>query len=97
MSPGIASGPVERLAPAPTVPSDLAPAEDPDTELRAGGAAIAATAMELDARSRRAAGAAADVLAAQVMMAQDPVLGDRIASLIKEGLAAAARRGGCVR
>jgi phosphotransferase system enzyme I (PtsI) len=89
VSPGIASGPVERLAPAPTVPLDLAPAEDPDTELRASAAAIAATAMELDARSRRAAGAAADVLAAQVMMAQDPVLGDRIASLIKEGLAAA--------
>jgi len=35
-------------------------------------------------------GPAADVLAAQAMMARDPVLGDRIAELAGEGLAAAA-------
>jgi phosphoenolpyruvate-protein phosphotransferase (PTS system enzyme I) len=88
VSPGIASGPVERLAPAPTVPVDLEPAGDPDSEQRATAAAIEATAADLDARSQRARGAPADVLAAQVMMAQDPVLGDRMAALIKEGVAA---------
>src|ERR1700736_5966368 len=88
VSPGIARGPVERLAPAPTIPADLGPADDPDHELQVTTAAIEATAADLDARSRRAAGAAADVLAAQVMMTRDPVLGDRMVQLIKEGQAA---------
>ncbi len=70
------------------MPAGLGPADDPDRELRATAAAIEATATDLEARSRRATGAAADVLAAQVMMARDPVLGDRVVDLIKEGQAA---------
>jgi len=91
VSPGIASGPVERLAPAPTVPAGLLPGDDPDLEVRSVAAAISATAADLEAASRRASGGgpAADVLAAQAMMAQDPVLGDRIGELIKVGAAAA--------
>jgi phosphotransferase system enzyme I (PtsI) len=89
VSPGIASGPVEWLAPPPVVPNDLAPAGDPATEARAAAEAVAATADDLDVRSSQAVGPAADVLAAQAMMAGDPVLGDRIAELAGEGLAAA--------
>jgi phosphotransferase system enzyme I (PtsI) len=88
VSPGIASGPVERLALAATIPADLAPVGDPDSEAKAVAAAVSATADDLDARSRRTRGPAADVLAAQVMMAQDPVLADRVIELIKEGLGA---------
>lgn len=86
VSPGIASGPVAWLAPPPAVPDDLTPG-DPGTELRIVTEALTATADELETRSRSAAGPGADVLAAQAMMAQDPVLEDRIADLIKEGLA----------
>ncbi|HYT38545.1 MAG TPA: phosphoenolpyruvate-utilizing N-terminal domain-containing protein, partial [Acidimicrobiia bacterium] len=69
VSPGIASGPVEWLAPPPVVPNDLAPTGDPETEARVAGEAVAATADDLDARSSSAVGPAADVLAAQAMMA----------------------------
>jgi phosphotransferase system enzyme I (PtsI) len=90
VSPGIASGPVEWLAPPPVVPPDLVPAGDPAAEARVAGEAVAATADELEARGSSVTGPAADVLAAQAMMARDPVLGDRIEELTGEGLAAAA-------
>src|SRR5205814_5199687 len=51
VSPGIASGPVEWLAPPPVVPHDLAPAGGPEAEARAAAEAVAATADDLDARS----------------------------------------------
>ena len=88
VSPGIASGPIERLAPPPTVPEGLRPSGEPDAELRSAADALAATAADLEGRSRTATGAAADVLAAQAMMARDPVLVDRIGELIREGRAA---------
>ena len=90
VSPGIASGPVEWLAPPPAVPPNLAPTGDPAFEASVAGEAIAATADELDVRSASAAGPAADVLAAQAMMARDPILGERVEELTGEGLAAAA-------
>jgi len=89
VSPGIASGPVQWLAPAPTVPVDLAPSGDPQAESRVAVAAAVATADELDVSSAALTGPAADVLAAQAMMARDPVLGDRITALTAEGKAAA--------
>ena len=89
VSPGIASGPVQWLAPAPTVPVDLAPSGDPQAESRVAVAAVVATADELDVSSAALTGPAADVLAAQAMMARDPVLGDRITALTAEGKAAA--------
>ncbi|HXL42295.1 MAG TPA: phosphoenolpyruvate-utilizing N-terminal domain-containing protein, partial [Actinomycetota bacterium] len=51
VSPGIASGPVEWLAPPPVVPHDLAPAGGAEAEARAAAEAVAATADDLDARS----------------------------------------------
>src|SRR3982074_2658764 len=85
VSPGIASGPVEWLAPPPAVPPDLAPARVAEREAGVAGEAVAATADDLGARSSSVVGPAADVLAAQAMMARDPVLGDRIAELAGEG------------
>lgn len=84
VSPGIAAGPVAWLAAAPQIPGDLV-AADPGTELSRAGEALEAAALELETRGRRATGAGADVLAAQAMMARDPVLTDRIADLVKEG------------
>jgi phosphotransferase system enzyme I (PtsI) len=89
VSPGIASGPIERLAPPPAVSPDLQHSGDPAAEVRAAEEAISATATELEARGAKATGPATDVLAAQAMMARDPVVGDRITELIKEGRAAA--------
>jgi phosphotransferase system enzyme I (PtsI) len=89
VSPGIASGPVEWLAPPPSIPGDLI-AGDPASEVASATTALEATAQELESRSRGAAGAGSDVLAAQAMMVQDPVLADRIADLVKEGLTAPA-------
>lgn len=85
VSPGIASGPVEWLAPPPTVPEDLRSSGDPATEIRAAGEALSAVADDLGSRSRAATGTGGDVLAAQSMMAGDPVLAERIALLIREG------------
>jgi phosphotransferase system enzyme I (PtsI) len=91
VSPGIASGPVERLSPPPTIaPDRLVATTDPLAECKAAANALEATAADLDARSGKAAGPAADVLAAQAMMARDPVLGDRIEDLVKEGRSAPA-------
>jgi phosphotransferase system enzyme I (PtsI) len=91
VSPGIASGPVARLAPPPSVrPDQFVATNDPLTEFKAAADAIEATAADLDARSAKAVGPAADVLAAQAMMARDPVLGDRIEELVKAGKAAPA-------
>ena len=89
VSPGIASGPVAWLAPPPGLTPGLAPTGDPPAEMRAADQAIAATADDLDARSAAAAGPAADVLAAQAMMARDPVLNKRIGEIISGGAAAA--------
>jgi phosphotransferase system enzyme I (PtsI) len=88
VSSGIATGPVAWLAPAPTIPPDLL-AGDAGTEKKLAGEALAATAADLEARSRAATGPGAAVLAAQAMMAADPVLTDRVADLIDEGRAAA--------
>ncbi len=88
VSPGIASGPVQRLAPPVMAPEGAVPAGDPLTEYKAATDAMEATAADLDARSVKAVGPAADVLAAQSMMARDPVLSDRIEDLVKEGKAA---------
>lgn len=89
VSPGIASGPVEWLAPPPTVPKDLPGSGDPDLESRVAGEALAAVADDLESGSRQATGAGGEVLAAQSMMARDPVLAERIGTLIRQGLGAA--------
>jgi phosphoenolpyruvate-protein phosphotransferase (PTS system enzyme I) len=85
VSPGIVSGPVAKLAPAPTLPSSHAPVADTEAETEAASAALEAVAADLEARSQGAGSEAAGVLEAQVMMLQDPALADRIAMLVKDG------------
>jgi phosphoenolpyruvate-protein phosphotransferase (PTS system enzyme I) len=85
VSPGIASGPIAKLAPPPTLPANPGPVADTDAELAAANAALEAVAADLEARSRQAgAKAAAGVLGAQVMMVRDPALADKIAELVMD-------------
>jgi phosphotransferase system enzyme I (PtsI) len=72
---GSADGPVARMAPVPALPPPRVVA-DPAAESAAVRAALAAVAQELLARASRVHGAAAEVLTAQAMMAEDPALAD---------------------
>lgn len=81
---GSASGPVARMAPAPALPEPR-PVTDPDAESAALRRALAALAADLEQRADRAGGPAADVLAAQAMMAADPALADRAGDLVGQG------------
>jgi phosphotransferase system enzyme I (PtsI) len=72
---GSADGPVARMAPVPALPRPRVVA-DPAAESAALRAALAAVAQELLARASRVDGAAAEVLTAQAMMAEDPALAD---------------------
>jgi phosphotransferase system enzyme I (PtsI) len=89
VSPGLASGPVAKLAPAPTLPANPPPVADTQAAITASVEALEAVATDLQARSEEAASEAAGVLEAQVMMVQDPVLADKIALLVKDGRPAA--------
>lgn len=90
VSPGIACGPIERLAPAPTLPPGLVPLGHPETETKLARDAIEATAADLETRGLGLTGEAAAVLGAQAVMALDPVLAEHVAALISDGHAAAA-------
>jgi phosphoenolpyruvate-protein phosphotransferase (PTS system enzyme I) len=87
VSPGVVSGPVAKLAAAPTLPAEPAPVADTGSESAAAAAALAAVAEDLQDRAKRApAGSdAIGVLEAQVMMVQDPALSEAVAGLIKDG------------
>src|SRR6266545_6517190 len=89
VSPGSAAGPVARMAPPPQIPAGSGPPADPDAEIRAAEAALAAVADDLERRGDRAGGEAAAVLAAQAMIARDPVLGDAVADHVRRGRGAA--------
>jgi phosphotransferase system enzyme I (PtsI) len=89
VSPGVAVGPVARVAPPPVVPADLAAPADPQAELARAAAALEAVAEDLDHRAAGAGGEAADILAAQALMARDPALADLVADRIAAGTAAA--------
>ncbi|HEX8135511.1 MAG TPA: phosphoenolpyruvate-utilizing N-terminal domain-containing protein, partial [Actinomycetes bacterium] len=81
VSPGVAVGPVASMGgrvPEPPAAGDPASRSarrgtgDPAAEAAAAAAALEAVAADLEARGERAGGDAADVLAAQAMMALDP-------------------------
>jgi phosphotransferase system enzyme I (PtsI) len=82
VSPGRATGPVLRITPvAPTDPPE--PAETPVDALQA----LAAVAADLRRRADEAREPAArDILRAQAMMADDPVLGEDVAAAVRGGL-----------
>jgi phosphoenolpyruvate-protein phosphotransferase (PTS system enzyme I) len=94
VSPGTVGGPVARMAPPPALPPPV-PVSDRDTEAARAVAALEAVAADLDRRALAAdsaatggaskAGAAAEILRAQAMMATDPVLHDAVAAHVSDG------------
>ena len=87
VSPGVASGPVARMAAPPAVPSDMAPGIDLEAEAAAAEQALDAVAASLQERADRASGDAAEVLGAQVLMAQDPALRAKVVAAVRAGQA----------
>jgi len=88
VSPGVVAGPVARVAPPPVIPDDLEAPADPAAEVERARAALAAVAEDLEARSGRVEGEAAQILQAQALMAQDPAIDDLVADRIADGEAA---------
>ena len=91
VSPGVAVGPVASMGgrvPEPPATPD-GPGGDPAGEAAAAAAALEAVAADLEARGERAGGDAADVLAAQAMMALDPGLAEKVEQATAQGRTAA--------
>jgi phosphotransferase system enzyme I (PtsI) len=85
VSPGFAAGPVCRAGAAPQLPSPRT-VSDVDAELRSAADALRAVGAELARRAEATPDAtAAEILRAQVMMAQDPVLDEAVADAIRAG------------
>ncbi|QSB13232.1 phosphoenolpyruvate--protein phosphotransferase [Natronosporangium hydrolyticum] len=85
VSPGAAAGPAYALAPAPQLPSPTG-GSDPATELPRANTALAAVAAELTRRAEHTPLAdAAEILRAQALMADDPVLRDAVAAAVTAG------------
>jgi len=85
VSPGAASAPVARLAPAPEPPADTGPEADPAAALATAKAALESVADDLDERAEAATGASADILDAQSMMPRDPALIDQVEKALASG------------
>jgi phosphotransferase system enzyme I (PtsI) len=88
VSPGVAAGPVARVAPPPQVPADLSAPADPAAETALATAALDGVADDLERRAADVAGEAAQILEAQALMARDPALADLVADRIAAGAAA---------
>jgi phosphotransferase system enzyme I (PtsI) len=99
VSPGFAGGPAYRVAPPPTLPTLEPAALDPETEAKRAVAALASVAAELNRRADAAeaagsagsagGGAAAEILRAEAMMAEDPELADAAEETARTGMSAA--------
>lgn len=86
VSRGLAVGPAYRMADAPPMPEPK-PVIDPDAETTRALDALATVAAELDRRASAATDpTAAEVLRAQSMMAEDPVLRDAVVAAVRAGL-----------
>ncbi|MEW2385452.1 phosphoenolpyruvate--protein phosphotransferase [Micromonospora sp. NPDC047707] len=85
VSPGLAAGPLLRVAPAPRLPEPAAVA-DVEAELTRAAAALSAVGTELRRRADSAGRPeAAAILRAQAMIAEDPLLHDTIAEAVRAG------------
>jgi phosphotransferase system enzyme I (PtsI) len=89
VSPGVAAGPVIRMAPLPVMPRDLPPVTDADAEVARATGALEAVADELAARGEAAGGDAAGVLLAQSLMARDPAVAQMVTGRVRSGEPAA--------
>lgn len=88
VSPGSAAGPAYRMSPPPP-PPEPAVVVDPDAEVERAVAALNTVAADLTRRAEGvAARAAADVLRAQAMMAQDPELSAAVVAEVRAGASA---------
>ncbi|HEY7103165.1 MAG TPA: phosphoenolpyruvate-utilizing N-terminal domain-containing protein, partial [Mycobacteriales bacterium] len=88
VSPGLAVGPVARMAGRPELPPPT-PVSDVDGEVAAAAAALDAVAKDLTDRAAGAAADAAAILEAQSLMAADPALAETVDELIRGGSDAA--------
>lgn len=87
VSPGFAAGPVYRVAAAPRLPTPGTPGP---SDVERALTALAEVAAELRRRAQAAARpAVAEILAAEAMMAEDPVLHEAVADRVAGGLPAA--------
>jgi phosphoenolpyruvate-protein phosphotransferase (PTS system enzyme I) len=85
VSGGEAAGPVARLAPPPAIPPDDRTVDDVEAEVLRAAGALESVAEELERRAIGVPSPARDVLAAQAMIARDPVLGEGITARIRAG------------
>jgi phosphoenolpyruvate-protein phosphotransferase (PTS system enzyme I) len=88
VSPGFAAGPIYRVAAVPRIPGRyVVPPERIDAEIDRAAAALSVVAAELQRRAGAAAKPAiGDILRAQAMMADDPVLRDNVGDAVRQGL-----------
>jgi phosphotransferase system enzyme I (PtsI) len=82
---GVASGPVVRMSEALPTPAQETSTAGADAERTRVREAVAAVAADLQQRADSAGGAAAEVLEAQAMIAEDPTLMDEIDSRLNDG------------
>lgn len=88
VSPGSAAGPAYRMSPPPPTPEPTT-VVDLDAEVDRAVTALETVAADLSRRAEGvAAGAAADVLRAQAMMAQDPELSAAVVAQVRAGTSA---------
>jgi phosphotransferase system enzyme I (PtsI) len=91
VSPGFAAGPLHHVAPPPDLPAPApVPSEQVASEVERARAALAGVVIDLRRRSAAAnKPAIVEILGAQAMMAEDPVLHDAVAQHVTAGLPAA--------
>jgi len=89
VSAGSAAGPAVRLGTPPKLPDVVPAVADTGAEADRAVAALEAVGDFLRRRSAAATGQAADVLAAEAMMARDPVLATKVRDLARGGRPAA--------
>jgi phosphoenolpyruvate-protein phosphotransferase (PTS system enzyme I) len=89
VSAGSAAGPAMRLGTPPKLPGAEPPVPDPRAEADRAVAALEAVGEFLRGRGATASGAAAEVLAAEAMMACDPALAGKVRDLAGAGRPAA--------
>jgi phosphotransferase system enzyme I (PtsI) len=91
VSPGLAAGPAYQVAPPPRLAAP-APVADQDAELARALDALVTVAADLTSRAvaaERRSAAAAEILRAQVLMAQDPALAEAVTDAVRAGAGAA--------
>jgi len=89
VSAGSAAGPALRLGTPPKLPAAEPVVTDPQAEAERAVAALEAVGEFLRGRAEAADGAAAEILAAEAMMAGDPALAGKVRGLAGAGRAAA--------